>query len=278
MSSHQFMEMKTIETINYTLKPSRITHALFDFDGTLSLIREGWQKVMVKVMVDELLKTPRCEERRIVEQVVQGYVDKLTGKQTMYQMLRFVEEIEKRGGEAENALHYKKRYLQLIQEHIASRLAMLENGTAAPDEYLVSGARSFLTLLNERGIACFIASGTDEPFVKKEAGLLCLTSLFREIWGAKDAYLTFSKKIAIERILKETGTPGNNLVVFGDGYVEIQEAKAHGALAVGVASNEATRAGVNRWKRERLIGAGADIIVGDFTSTDALLSVLFSDS
>ena len=32
-------------------------HVLFDFDGTLSLIREGWPAVMVGMMTEEILAT-----------------------------------------------------------------------------------------------------------------------------------------------------------------------------------------------------------------------------
>ena len=272
------MGMDSLEIINKELKLSRITHALFDFDGTVSLIREGWQKIMVGMMVNELLKTPKHGEKEEVEHAVTEYVNELTGKQTMYQMLRFVEEIKKRGSEAKNALEYKREYLQLIREHTKSRLENLKIASVDPDEYMVRGSRSFLTSLKERNISCYLASGTDEPFVVEEARLLRIDSLFKEIWGAQDAYLTFSKKIAIERILKEANISGENLVVFGDGYVEMQEAKAHGAVAVGIASNETIRKGVNSWKRERLIKAGADVIIADFASTDALVSFLFSVS
>ena len=42
----------------------------------------------------------------------------------------------------------------------------------------------------------------------------------------------------------------------------------------GVATNEETREGINEWKRNRLIQAGADIIVGDFREADKLLEIL----
>ena len=30
----------------------QIQHAVFDFDGTLSMVRDGWQDIMVPMMVD----------------------------------------------------------------------------------------------------------------------------------------------------------------------------------------------------------------------------------
>ena len=60
--------------------------------------------------------------------------------------------------------------------------------------------------------------------------------------------------------------------------VEIEEVKKVGGLAIGVASNEETREGINDWKRNRLIQAGADIIVGDYRQLDQLLRLLTPDS
>jgi len=60
----------------------------------------------------------------------------------------------------------------------------------------------------------------------------------------------------------------------GDGFVEIEELKKVGGLAIGVASNEETRTGVNDWKRNRLIRAGADIIIGDYLCRPELLELV----
>jgi hypothetical protein len=66
-------------------------------------------------------------------------------------------------------------------------------------------------------------------------------------------------------------------MTFGDGYVEIEETRAVKGLAVGVASDEARREGINEWKRQRLIEAGADIIVPDFRASDQLVQYLFKE-
>jgi beta-phosphoglucomutase-like phosphatase (HAD superfamily) len=63
-------------------------------------------------------------------------------------------------------------------------------------------------------------------------------------------------------------------VGFGDGFVEIEEIKRVGGTAVGVASDETTRAGVDVWKRDRLIRAGADIIIGDYRQQNELIARL----
>ena len=45
-------------------------------------------------------------------------------------------------------------------------------------------------------------------------------------------------------------------------------------LHVAVASEEETRQGVNPWKRERLIRAGADLIIADYRCQQQLLELL----
>ena len=47
-----------IEIINQHIERGRYRAVLFDFDGTLSLIREGWQGIMIPMMVDMLAATP----------------------------------------------------------------------------------------------------------------------------------------------------------------------------------------------------------------------------
>jgi hypothetical protein len=80
----------------------------------------------------------------------------------------------------------------------------------------------------------------------------------------------------IERILRENNVPGEQLLSFGDGYVEIENTKNVGGLAVAVASDEA-RNGSGRmdpWKHERLAGVGADVVVPDFRDIEALLQAV----
>lgn len=268
-------ETSIIEVINKEFRPARITQALFDFDGTVSLIREGWQEVMIPMMVRELLKTPRHESEAELKKLVTDYVDELTGKQTMYQMLQLVEEIKRRGSEPLTALEYKHRYLELLEEYIAERIRDLDNG-APPEKYLVAGAGKFIKTLRDRGVICYLASGTDQKFVEREAKLLQIRSFFESIWGAEDDYLKFSKKIAMERIIRGSGARGKNLVVFGDGFVEMEVAREYGAAAIGVATDEAA-GGIDERKRKRLIEAGADVIIQDFMRASDLDALLMED-
>ncbi|MCB1129051.1 MAG: haloacid dehalogenase-like hydrolase, partial [Verrucomicrobiae bacterium] len=242
-----------------------ISHVLFDFDGTLSLIREGWPEVMVPMFVEYLPPLPdESEEAR--RQLVFDDIMRLTGKQTIYQMIQLADRIRERGGEPKEPLWYKHEYLRRLDARIRERIEGLKAGRIRPDDLLVHGARGLLEALQARGLQLYLASGTDEPFVKQEAALLDVTRYFGEhVYGALDDYKQFSKKKVIERILRENAIDGAALLSFGDGYVEIENTKEVGGLAVAVASDEANNGAgrMDEWKRERLLGVGADVVIPD---------------
>lgn len=267
-----------MELISSNIPRGNIRHALFDFDGTLSLIREGWRDVMIPLMVELLLQTPRHESETELRAVVTEFVDRLTGKQTIYQMIQLGEEIDKRGGKAMDPLEYKKMYHARLWARIEHRVVALKAKRVAPEDMMVRGAVAILHALRARGVACYLASGTDEPNVIDEASALGITPYFAGIYGAQDDYKNFSKQMVIERIIREHQLHGSEFVAFGDGFVEIEDAKSVGGIAVGVASNEDTRVGINEWKRARLIQAGADIIIPDFREHIALLAYLFVEN
>src|SRR5690242_5061906 len=159
-----------IEIIRKGANANRARVVLFDFDGTISTIRSGWMDVMVPMMVDILaeLKTGETEEQ--LRAVVEEFVGRLTGKQTMYQMIELADNITRRGGTPEEPLVYKRRYLDLLWNRIEHRVDELRQG-ASPEKYLVPGSRDLLESLKERGFKMYLASGTDEPYMKEEARL-----------------------------------------------------------------------------------------------------------
>lgn len=267
-----------IEVIHPDIHRGQIHYALFDFDGTISLIREGWQGIMIPMMVEILEQTPRHEDRTRLEQVVNEFVTRLTGKQTIYQMIQLCEEITQRGGTAQDPLVYKAMYNDRLNEHIKNRIAALKRGAARPEEMTVPGAFEWLNLLKARGVHCFLASGTDEKYVFEESALLGLSPYFDAIYGAKDNYKSFSKKMVIDQIINEHHLHGSEFVAFGDGYVEIEDSKSVNGIAVGLATDEHNRSGVDAWKRNRLIAAGADLIIPDFRCAQVLDAYLFEEA
>ena len=256
----------------------QLSHVLFDFDGTLSLIRQGWADVMTPMFV-ELLPALPGESREARWQLCREDILRLNGKQTIYQMIQLAERIRERGGQPHEPLEYKHEYLRRLDERNRHRVDGLRQGSIRPDDLLVFGARQMLDALQCRGLPLYLASGTDESCVKAEAALLDLSRYFgRHIYGALDDYKQFSKKMVIERILRENSIRAEQLLSFGDGYVEIENTKEVGGLAVAVASDEAHNGSghFDEWKRQRLLGVGADIVVPDFRDTEALVNCIFA--
>ena len=254
-------------------KKARI--CIFDFDGTLSVIRSGWMDVMVPMMVGILLDLKTGESAAELRAVVEDFVWRLTGKQTVYQMIELARLISQRGGRPLDPLVYKKMYLDRLHDVISYRLDELRQATVAPEKYLVPGTRELLLALRDRGLALYLASGTDQEFVREEARLLGIARYFEGVYGALDDYKSFSKAALIQRLLAAPGVRGDEFLGFGDGYVEIENIKEVGGVAVGVATAEPECQVVDAWKRQRLAGVGADFIVPNFLCRDELLHALF---
>lgn len=267
-----------VEVLRPDLPRGRFRSALFDFDGTLSLIREGWPQVMIPMMVDVLRATGTAETDAALSAAVEEFVMRLNGRQTIYQMIQLAEEVRRRGGTALDPLAYKHRYHDLLMRRIEGRLAALAEGAATAEEWTVPGSHALLEGLRRRGVALYLASGTDLKYVRREAEVLGLMPYFGEhVYGALDDYRNFSKKMVIDAILRDHGLRGEELLGFGDGFVEIEEIKKVGGVAVAVASDEVTRRGVNAWKRRRLIQAGADAVVPEYRAHARLLRWLFAE-
>jgi phosphoglycolate phosphatase-like HAD superfamily hydrolase len=278
--SPAFLPGTSIEIVRPAADRSVPRHVLFDFDGTLSLIREGWPEVMIPMMVEHLADVAQEESPEELTELVEGFVMELTGKQTIYQMIRLSEEIRRRGGTPEDPLVYKQQYHERLMQRIGRRREALAGGEVPPEAMMVPGTLDLLQRLQARGASLYLASGTDENYVREEVELLGLTEYFApHIHGARDDYRRFSKAMVIERILEENRLAGEELLGFGDGYVEIENVKSVGGTAVAVASVEKDPQGEpDPWKRERLIGVGADLVVPDYREADALLAYLWKES
>jgi phosphoglycolate phosphatase len=265
-----------IEILNKAVKKGRLKFAIFDFDGTISLIRAGWQEVMKRYFLETIMNALNNEDEASTLACVHDFVDYNTGKQTVYQCIALHDEIKKRGGIPEEPQSYKDEYHRRLLEKIQFRLTGLKNNVLDRRDWVVPGSYELLSALRNLGITLILASGTDEPYVLNEAELLGVTEFFDGgIFGAQTDHKLFSKKMVIDNIIRQNSLNGSELVGFGDGYVEIENIKQCGGFAVGVASDEENRWGVDQWKRKRLIKADADIIIPDFSETDTLIAYLF---
>ena len=265
----------SVELPNPLSPRPEISHVLFDFDGTISLIRQGWPEVMVPMFVELIPRLPD-ESEADVERLVLDDVMRLNGKQTIYQMIQLADRIEERGGRPLDPLLYKHEYLRRLDDRIGARTAGLARGDQSADAWLVHGVRPLLEHCLRVGLTLTLASGTDEAAVRREADLLDVSKYFGSIQGARDDYKSFSKKMVIDRILSEPGMTGRQLLSFGDGYVEIENTKQVGGLAVAVASDEARNGSgwVDPWKRRRLLGVGADAVIPDYRDAIAFVDYL----
>src|SRR3954470_17839375 len=140
-----------IEVLRPDLPRGRFRGVLFDFDGTLCLIREGWPQVMIPMMVDVLRQAGATESDAQLSEAVEDFVMRLNGRQTIYQMIQLAEEVRQRGGQPLEPLQYKQRYHDLLLRRIEGRLQALASGAARPEEWTVPGSHELLAQLRRRG-------------------------------------------------------------------------------------------------------------------------------
>jgi len=273
-----------IEVVTALPGKARLEHVIFDNDGTISTLREGWEEIMEPVMIRAILGEgwKSAEERlfRGVQERVREYIDTTTGVQTLVQMHGLVEMVREFAiapeAERRDALGYKALYNEELLALVRRRLGKLERGELCAEDFMIKGALPLLKALHAAGVKLHLASGTDEPDVIAEAEALGHAALFEgRIHGAVGDVNIEAKKIVLERILAEIGASGaGTLVTFGDGPVEMRETKRKGGYAIGVASDELRRFGWNMRKRSRLIRAGADLVIPDFTQWKTLVGLL----
>jgi phosphoglycolate phosphatase-like HAD superfamily hydrolase len=265
------------ELLRPTLPRGGYKAVLFDFDGTLSLLREGWPEIMVPMMVEALVRTGSGESEAELAVLVEEFVMALNGRPAIFQMARLVEEIRARGGTPELPAKYLREYDDRLLRVVRERVRQIDAGGCPPERWTVPGSRQILEDLRRRGLQLYLASGTELRFVRPEAALLQLTPFFGPQVHAPDGDdPAFSKRAVIERILADNRIRGEELLGFGDGVVETQEVRRVGGTAVAVAS-DLEPGGINRWKRDRLVPAGADLVIPDYRRHPALLAWLFND-
>ncbi|MBN1506925.1 MAG: hypothetical protein JW955_08765 [Sedimentisphaerales bacterium] len=273
-----------IEICEASIPFGHIRHAVFDTDGTISVLRQGWEQIMAPVMIKAILgdryETADDALYQKVQRRVLDYIDRSTGIQTLVQMEALVEMVRESGivppEKVLDRFGYKAIYNESLMEMVNERIARLQCGRLDTSDYTVKGAVDFLKMLRERGLTLYLASGTDHADVVKESKALGYADLFNGgIYGAAGDITDCSKKRVIDRIMSEHSLRGPELAVFGDGPVELRESRKRDGLAIGIASDEVRRHGLNVDKRDRLVKAGAHVIVPDFSQASELLRLLF---
>jgi len=273
-----------IEIVTKWKEKPQIKHAIFDHDGTISTLREGWELIMGPMMIKAILGDKFLEADESLYQKVKArsdeFIDKTTGIQTLVQMKGLIELIREFGCVPEDKILDEFGYKQIYNDELLIMVKVREEkflkGELSLEDFTLKNAVPFLQKLHDAGVKLYLASGTDEADVKSEARVLGYDHLFEgRIYGAVGDITKEAKKIVLDRILDSIGESAfGTIATFGDGPVEMRETKKREGIAIGIASNELRRYGLNENKRTRLIKAGADIIVPDFSQIPQLLSLL----
>ena len=244
-----------------------LSHALLVWDGTISLLRGGWVDLMVDLCIEHAPGVPR--------EVIHAEMLALNGKPSIHQMTRMAELA--RTGTADD---YQRCYVERLTSVVSERVTALRAGGSV-DALLVPGVQAFLGELASRGLELTVASGTALPDVLDEASLLGVSESFAgRIYGPRDTTdREFSKRATMYSLIVDHGIDGEHFVAIGDGPIEIAEAKAMGALAVAVASDEAAPGSrrFDEFKKRQLLDCGADLVVPDFLDAVALVKLMFGE-
>jgi rfaE bifunctional protein kinase chain/domain len=264
----------------------RIKHAIFDHDGTLSTLRQGWEDVMKPMMIRAVLGSRFSSVDPVtyqkVEASIRDFVDRTTGVQTLVQMQGLVGLVRRWGfvpaREVLDEHGYKAVYNEELMQVVRRRRSKLASGQLQPEDFHIKGAIPMLQLLRDQGVVLHLASGTDVADTADEAQLLGFGDFFGDrIYGAVGDVNIEAKRQVLEGLVGRGRLEGDSLVTFGDGPVEMRVTRRHGGIAVGVCSDERRRHGFNPAKRSRLIRGGAMLLIPDFSDLKTIVSVLRLD-
>lgn len=274
-------EIEIVERLDNKLMIPDI--AIFDHDGTISVLRQGWEKVMKETFMTALSyyisRNPEKKEK--VEEEINQLIDTTTGIQTIIQMHLFADMIKTKKLLPEPLIktpsEYKAKYINNLKVTMKNKLTAIRKGILSPEDLTMKGSIEFLHYLSEKGTILYLASGTDKEDVMEEANILGYGNLFgNNIFGSIDDVSKDPKAAAIEAIIKtlpEEKRTHEKCIIFGDGPVEMREARKNGFSAIGILSDEKQRYGINEKKRNRLILAGAEILIPDFSEIDKIFDM-----
>ena len=270
---------------NVLAQLGNIKHVVFDHDGTISTQREGWEAIMEPVMIKAILGNQYETADKVLYDKVReralDFIDKSTGIQTIVQMEGLVKMVDEFNivpkGAILDKFGYKEIYNRDLMKMVDKRMTKLKSGQLIVQDFTMKGAVDFLYALKEKGVRIYLASGTDKADVINEAESLGYAAIFDGgIYGSVGDISKYSKKMVLEDIIRENNLKGSEMLVIGDGPVEIKECRKVNGIAIGIASDEVRRYGLNQEKRSRLIKSGAQIIISDFSQTQELVDLIFT--
>ena len=259
--------------------------AIFDHDGTISTLRQGWEPIMKEVSLSAILgnslNTVSMEELDKIDAAVTEMIEKTTGIQTIIQMHHLRDMVISFGYVSVRniltPLEYKNIYNEKLLKMVSGRVELFNKGLLNLDDVTMKGVLQFLEVLKNKNTLIYLASGTDQKDVRKEASVLGYNSYFNGgIFGSVGNVSLDPKRIVIENIVKDlpSDIKPEDCYVFGDGPVEMREAAKRGFTRIGLVSDEKQRFGINPEKRSRLILGGAQALIPDFSWIPSLAEYL----
>ncbi len=252
----------------------KITTAIFDFDGTISTLRANWEVIMRELMLTEIW--PNAPYPPELEVVIDRYIHDSTGIQTAYQMAWLHERVQLAGqnpAAADRDLWwYKDAYNDALIRMVNERIAKAQTSAETAAQYRIPGSLEYCQKLHKLGVQIYVASGTDHDDVVNEATILGLAPYTVAIKGAPSRAFDDAKKHVLNELLKDLDPA--ELLIVGDGKVEIALGYEAGALTIGAATDEVNGDRIEPAKYERLVAAGADVIVPNFLDIEELLGLV----
>ncbi len=276
----RYVDDTYIEVID--LKRTHIpTIAIFDHDGTISTLRQGWEPIMRAVAIEAIagsyLSSLSLYTLNKITSSVEDLIEKTTGVQTLIQMHHIVDLVRFYGIVAENeifsAAKYKEIYNNKLLKVVSERTSLLSRGLLSVEDLTIKDAVNVVKKLHNAGVILYLASGTDQKDLMEEASILGYAPYFTGgIFGSLGNIENDPKKVVLEKIsdLLPKGVTPEDCYIFGDGPVEMREAAKRGFSRIGILSDEKVRFGSNMDKRNRLILGGAQALLPDFSWFNSL--------
>jgi phosphoglycolate phosphatase len=230
--------------------------AIFDFDGTLSLLREGWATIMARQGVELLEDESRFTELELAMLM-------LSGKPSILQMRKLIELAQAAGKPHPTDTELLKQFQERLAHILDTRLAAVASSPRGA--FCVPGTFEYLDRLRSRGLHLALVSGTLKDYVVAEAEQLQLSAYFGDDLFAPEANdSAFTKLVVIRQLMQKYDVTGPQLIGYGDGYAETVAVRELGGYAVGLATRDIGEEGLHPMKAEMLHKLGADVLVPNY--------------
>ena len=148
----KFYPNSEIEIINSWPANTEIKYAIFDHDGTISTLREGWEQIMAPMMIkaimgDKYLSADESLYNKVKERVAE-MIDKTTGIQTLMQMSILIDLIKEFNIIPKNEIldthGYKKIYNDELIRLVKERENKLTRHELSVEDFTIKNAVKFL--------------------------------------------------------------------------------------------------------------------------------------